>query len=973
MTTGRVATRKLSSGVLARWFAIPLLLLSLVLLAGCASPQMKGTPFYSGEYKVRQGPVEDRVNIWPLLYFRDPALSVLWPLMELTEDHFALRPLCSVYGLDGDDRVVNVLWPIARFDTDAGENRIFPVYWGKNYAFVLPLYWHQRKPQVDGVSDMLVPLWSYSKDRSGYNTHVMWPVFNVKDRPEEKGGRVWPLGGSYSRGQNSYSFALWPLGHRWSGPDETGSAVLPLYAHMKGPDESVFFSLPYSCSESQNGDYWRLVPPLFYNAKGENGSILLTPLYSSGESSDGKRKWSLLLPVYFASADGDRKVRASLLGFSSQEGSNMGWMLFPLLSGGKKGKDGGEAWMLGPVAHASWGDQKGQHHVFPFYLKSEKPEGSMFLSLPWSSSERASGESWQFSPLVYFKTKDSDGETLLTPLYARGSSASKESDWQTVLPLYYRRTDPDGELFTTLLGGVRKGPDGKRWMIYPLLSWGNRKDENREFWAFAPMVHAKWDAETSSHHVLPLYYWNGEKETLVSPLLSKWEGKSGKKNTLIPPALTMVSSDEDTKEIWSAAGLVHLGWGEDIRSQHVLPIFYNNRETGTFVSPVAARWRTDEGREVSVVPPALSWLIGGEKRKDLWMGGGLAHLSWGEERGAQHVFPVFYENPNTGTMVTPLIAKWKDENKDYTVFPPLLSGYWEDGTTFSIAALLGLFQNRTNRKSGKSSGHMLPFYLYDEDEVFYTPLFGWNKDKRDGFFYPLTPLAGVRTGERYSGGWLFPFYSHRRDKKTGSRKDTFLWGGYSSDGKTSRCQMFPLFGYRNMGDIDKADRDVTGFSQHGKRFWCLPACWYQNTLNSFGKGALKEGTVHMRIKKHGFFPLWSHKSRRNEDGAEEFVSGSVLLKLFDYEREVLPPAPGEELNEYTRKRILWRIWHYEKSNDEVSVDTFPFITYDSRPDGFKKVSFIWRMFRYEKNKDGRNLDLLFIPLMRTKDSDKSND
>jgi hypothetical protein len=31
------------------------------------------------------------------------------------------------------------------------------------------------------------------------------------------------------------------------------------------------------------------------------------------------------------------------------------------------------------------------------------------------------------------------------------------------------------------------------------------------------------------------------------------------------------------------------------------------------------------------------------------------------------------------------------------------------------------------------------------------------------------------------------------------------------------------------------------------------------------------------------------------------------------------------------------------------------------------------MFRYEKNKDGRNLDLLFIPLMRTKDSDKSND
>ena len=128
---------------------------------------------------------------------------------------------------------------------------------------------------------------------------------------------------------------------------------------------------------------------------------------------------------------------------------------------------------------------------------------------------------------------------------------------------------------------------------------------------------------------------------------------------------------------------------------------------------------------------------------------------------------------------------------------------------------------------------------------------------------------------------------------------------------------------------------------------------------------------HMRTTKSGFFPLWSHEHRRKDEGVEKSVNGSVLLKLYDYKREVLPSAPGEEPNDYTRKRILWRLWHYERSNGDVSVDAFPGITYDSRPDGFKKVSFIWRMFRYEKDKDGRKLDLLFVPLMRTKDGDES--
>jgi hypothetical protein len=66
-----------------------------------------------------------------------------------------------------------------------------------------------------------------------------------------------------------------------------------------------------------------------------------------------------------------------------------------------------------------------------------------------------------------------------------------------------------------------------------------------------------------------------------------------------------------------------------------------------------------------------------------------------------------------------------------------------------------------------------------------------------------------------------------------------------------------------------------------------------------------------------------------------------------------------------RSRVLWRLWHYERSNGDVSVDIFPAITYDTKTNGFKSASFLWRCFRYERGKDGKKLDLLFVPIMRS--------
>ncbi|HEY5652815.1 MAG TPA: hypothetical protein VIR63_00390, partial [Pontiella sp.] len=114
----------------------------------------------------------------------------------------------------------------------------------------------------------------------------------------------------------------------------------------------------------------------------------------------------------------------------------------------------------------------------------------------------------------------------------------------------------------------------------------------------------------------------------------------------------------------------------------------------------------------------------------------------------------------------------------------------------------------------------------------------------------------------------------------------------------------------------------------------------------------------------GFFPLWQHKFYDSPVKDEQTESFEVLGALYDslHERRVKEDVS----NDYLRRRVLWRLYHYEKLNGDVSVDIFPGITVDTYKNGYHKSSFLWRVFRYEKDPDdgSRKLDLLFIPLLR---------
>jgi len=147
----------------------------------------------------------------------------------------------------------------------------------------------------------------------------------------------------------------------------------------------------------------------------------------------------------------------------------------------------------------------------------------------------------------------------------------------------------------------------------------------------------------------------------------------------------------------------------------------------------------------------------------------------------------------------------------------------------------------------------------------------------------------------------------------------------------------------------------------------LLARW-SDTVSVWRKGRRRkgdEGPVSVqsrRSKKRGVFPLFSYSRSEMPEMETTNVGASALLLLWDYKRNV--KRKEDKLDDYTRARLLWRVYHYERVNGDVAVDVFPFMTYDSKTDGFRKYSFMWRFFRYERDEDGRKLDLFFLPLAR---------
>ena len=483
--------------------------LGVMLLGGCKMKEFSSSPFYEGNEVKFTGAVEDRVNLWPVAYYREPVGSLAWPLISWGDDHLALRPFYSQYkqSRSGDYDEFNFLWPVSQFDTKHRDYRVFPLFWGESYsdkpyfclfpalwwnrefAGVFPIFWDNDDDDDGGFC--VFPLCWAGWEKSGDLWNTIWPLYYYESRERsswsEEKSKFWAFCGLAGFNRRDGKF--------------TNHRCLPFYFC----DDDDFYSLPYSryrsgghlksrilcglagCDSNTNGDYqasW-LLP--FYSHDKANDEFL-TPLF--GKTKDAN--W--LIPFYYH----DEHLTLTPLFGKTVEAN---WTLplyykdkekFLTLIGGKSGD-------------ADW--------VVPFYWRDKRT----FASLPYWRQLGSDGEidrAFSLPLLSGYERDDKTGDRLLYLLMGLGghvwNDATGGASW--VFPLFYK----DRESFYTLL----YGHNPRRTWLFPVYFDGEER-------TYITPLYGR-NKKDGSDWLIPLYYRN--KESFITPLY----GRSGEASWLFP-------------------------------------------------------------------------------------------------------------------------------------------------------------------------------------------------------------------------------------------------------------------------------------------------------------------------------------------------------------------------------------------------------------------------------------------------------
>lgn len=354
--------------------------LGVMLLGGCKMKEFSSSPFYEGNEVKFTGAVEDRVNLWPLAYYREPVGSLAWPLISWGDDHLALRPLYSQYkqGGSGDYDEFNFLWPVSQFDTRDNDYRVFPFFWGKS---------HGSSPYFT-----LFPALWWNREFSG-----VFPFF-------------WS--------DNGDGFCVFPLVWHSANGSNSLDTVFPLYYYRSFSGGSSFWALCglAGCNSRERELAKHYFLPFYYRSE----KSFVTSLFGWSGDAD----WAV--PFYWR----DNRTFASLPYWRhlGSDGEIDAAFSLPLLSGYERDHKSGDRllYLLMGLGGHVWNDETGgASWAFPLYYSDRES----FYTLLYGHNPR---RTWLFP--VYFGGED---RTYITPLYGRNRKDG--SDW--LVPLYYRNKE----------------------------------------------------------------------------------------------------------------------------------------------------------------------------------------------------------------------------------------------------------------------------------------------------------------------------------------------------------------------------------------------------------------------------------------------------------------------------------------------------------------------------------------------------
>lgn len=319
-------------------------------LCGCSSVYMKASPFYSGSDSVYKVPVEQRVNLWPLVYSRDPALSVIWPLYTQGADCWYAWPLLTwceenswgslpllsghsrrriSYKNDRGERTMRLIdrdfflagfggvkWVNGNYDS----SWLFPLFHHDSHRFTSLLYAQDQgwafippllsfKERDKGVDRYRVMLLSgVDIGNGGYRGSYLFPLFC----DNEKHFLSWLFYRNYSTGDyislttgrcGGYSWWLTPLVSSYEKKDKRMFWAWPLFGWYENKTEEGLWwlgGIPLWNREKLKSGYAESILWRAWHKEERNGSVTLDcfPGITYDSHPDGYEKTSFLWRFY---------------------------------------------------------------------------------------------------------------------------------------------------------------------------------------------------------------------------------------------------------------------------------------------------------------------------------------------------------------------------------------------------------------------------------------------------------------------------------------------------------------------------------------------------------------------------------------------------------------------------------------------------------------------------------------------------
>lgn len=925
----------------------------VLLLASCASSKraMRISPFSE-----MAGPVgtmsEERVNLWPLAYHQPGATSVLWPVVDMDEQGFAIRPL---FNKERDD--YSVLFPLCAWNPRDGEGWLLSGYWDNGAFGVAPLFHRGDDFQYWG------PVWWQGRD-------------------EVKRYGLFPLA---AKGRDlSYAGLLWKKG-KWGDP-EVSAGVFPLACWQRGSRSWIF--------------------PLYSQRdRGEDGGRLTVGLgalaYLDRQSADNYTRW--IAPGYFARREGEERLRLALpLSYSFEDGNRKTSLLAPFYLYQREGDEsmlvtplGGRAWsgdgtttmrnLLGPLYH--W------HH-------SEKETYSAFLwplltSRHHRESQRLRLSSW---PAGTFWQSDARGHSLFAAFGAYYEKIRPERRTHAALWGTQKVYADDDAVSWHLwpLAGVKRHDDGRLWD--PLYDWNlinsYRSGEERAFYLTPlfgygnygkhqdlraiPLAYRMKSGGRSAANFLLLGGWTSSPEWRQWYFLPFAAGASGEAHrgggTGID-ALAFFSRRQDPR-----IRSLKLGWGALYHDTVRETEKSFSRDTGVMM--LCTRSNQTRDRELALDDLA--------ERSSWW--GGSSYL----ERKSLDIFPVLFTD-RTRSLQTPpparqrrqLIQRWTQigdanrrenprqaemlERRLLAVFKASLA------TAPAVAGITSETPAETRNAAIRAAiaADVRATCRDVDDRTFHIPL-----------------LFKHEKGSGWSSRSLLLLW-HARDRRTPAGDLLANWSAsahraYLGETESRRRTLFPVWfaETRKTLLVDGIEDRVMKAAD----VWSAADDAYTHFAASSGaqRGAdLAEKQALLLDLLHGVPEIADAvkvaDTATDRDGQAVAIHDALgqlaALKssvrdrsttriplLWKSERQgdkhqwrvLMGAVQGARTGDESRTSVLRYLYRREKSQSRIYRDFFPFFTWNSAPEK-GDFAFFWRVFHLRREGDSHSGHLLFIP------------